>query len=270
MSEVTLDLLPAASAAHPGPRQPEPHRSVALLHLRRPEKRNVFSLQMIEQAQAAVTRLTGMDDVTVAVLTGEGASFCAGADVREMRDLTPETAAAFITRLHELFVAIRAAPQIVIAAINGHALGAGCELAAACDLRIAAFDATFGMPEIRVGIPSVIEAALLVPLIGLGRAAELVYTGATLSATEAQAAGLVNRVVPPDSLLDESLALARELAGYSPTSLRVQKRLVRTWASALLDAAIDASIPRFADAFRVPDAHDAMTAFLERRATGGQ
>jgi enoyl-CoA hydratase len=275
MSEVRLELLPpqslagsasasftADSAASAG--------AIALLRLRRPEKRNVFNRELIAQAHATVDRLARLDDVSVAVLTGEGASFCAGADVVEMRELTPETAADFIRRLHELLAAIRDAPQVVIAAVNGHALGAGCELIAACDLRIAATDAVFGMPEIRVGIPSVIEAALLVPLVGLGRAAEMVYTGATLTAAEARAIGLVNQLVAPESLLDEALARARELAAFSPTALRLQKRLVRSWAGAALDAAVEQSIPRFADAFRTPDARAAMAAFLERRRERGR
>src|SRR3712207_3895678 len=121
---------------------------------------------------------------------------------------------------------IRSIDAVVIAAVRGPALGAGCELVAACDLRLAGLSATFGMPEVVVGMPSVIEAALLVPLIGLGRAQQLVYTGETIGAGEALQWGLVGRVVPDDELDAAAEELARRLAGFSPTALRLQKSLV--------------------------------------------
>lgn len=238
---------------------------VAVMRLQRPEKRNVLNSVFIGQAADAVARLAAMDGVAVAVLTGEGPSFCAGADVRELHELTSVTAASFIASLHALFAAIRSAPQIYIAAINGYALGAGCELVAVCDLRVAAQDAAFGMPEIRVGIPSVIEAALLVQLIGLGRTAEMVYTGENLTAAEAKAAGLVNRVVPAERLLDESLALARQLGSFSHSALRLQKDLVRAWTRVPLDRAVALGVERFAAAFTGPEPYEAMSAFFERR-----
>lgn len=237
--------------------------AVALLRLRRPEKHNVFNRELIERTAAAVTQVSETDAAAV-VLTGEGPSFCAGADLHELRELTPETAAGFISTLHDLFRLVRAAPQIYIAAVNGHALGAGCELAAACDLRVAASNALLGMPEIRVGIPSVIEAALLAPLVGLGRAAEMVYTGKPLTASEAHRAGLVNRVAPPEQLLAESLALAQTIAGHSHAALRLQKRLVQNWITEPFPLAMQQSIEAFAAAYQNDGPRRTISAFLER------
>ncbi len=240
---------------------------VAVVTLNQPERLNVLNAAMVHDATRALAELGGDEQVTVVVLTGAGRAFVAGADVREMREFGPEEARVFITHLHGLFATIRGMDQIVIAAVNGPALGAGCELAAACDLRVAAEDATFGMPEVRVGIPSVIEAALLVPLIGLSRAAEWVYTGDVVSAAEAERIGFVNRLAPACGAREAALALARQLAAYSPAALRLQKALVRRWYyDETMDRAVKLGIDHFAAAFRGQDPREAMTAFLEKRA----
>ena len=143
---------------------------VASVTLNRPDKRNALSSELIGEATRALADLHADGGPTVIILRGAGRAFVAGADVREMRTLDADGARDFITHLHGLFATIRSMEAVVLAAVQGPALGAGCELVAACDLRIAAASATFGMPESRLGMPSVIEAALLVPLMGLGRA----------------------------------------------------------------------------------------------------
>ena len=240
--------------------------AVASLTLNRPAKLNVLNSALIAAATQALADLDGEQGPRVVVLRGAGRAFVAGADVREMRELDPHGARDFITRLHGLFAMIRSIDAIVIAAVRGPALGAGCELVSACDLRIAAQSATFGMPEVVVGMPSVIEAALLVPLVGLGRAQHLVYTGETIGAGEALQWGLVGRVVPDDELDAAVEEIARRLAGFSPTALRLQKSLVRRWFyTEAMDRAIKLGIDHYAQAFEVDDPRLAIDAFLDRR-----
>jgi enoyl-CoA hydratase/carnithine racemase len=239
---------------------------VATLTLNRPAKLNALNTALIGAATRAFADLDGDDGPKVVILRGAGRAFAAGADLREMRDFGPSQARDFITHLHGLFSTVRAIEPLVLAAVHGPALGAGCELAAACDLRIAAESAAFGMPEVRVGMPSVIEAALLVPLIGLGRAQHLVYTGDVIGADEAQRIGLVSRVVADVELESAARALALQLAGYSRVALRLQKALVRRWYyTEAFDRAVKLGIDQYAHAYEVPDPRDAIDAFLEKR-----
>jgi enoyl-CoA hydratase len=238
---------------------------VATIRLNRPEKRNALNSALIAAATATLARFADEIEPLVIVLSGEGPAFSAGADVQELRSLNEESARDFITRLHALIATVRDLPQIVIAAIRGPCLGGALELAAACDLRIAAENARFGMPEVRVGIPSVIEAALLPALIGLGRAADLVLTGETMDAAWAERCGLVSRVVPDAALDAEAQALAQRLASLSGPALRAQKRLIRGWPGAVIDASVQESIAAFAEMYRTPNPAEAIGALLEGR-----
>jgi enoyl-CoA hydratase len=170
--------------------------SIATLTINRPEALNTLTHELILNLTKEVNRWSAEKEIRVIILTGSGdRAFVGGVDVRAMMDLTPDGAERFITDLHRFFLAIRQSEKIVIASVNGFALGGGLELVASCDLRIASDRACFGMPEVRVGIPSVIEAACLPRLIGLGRAAEMVYTGERVDAQEAWRIGLINQVV---------------------------------------------------------------------------
>ena len=241
--------------------------AVATVTLNRPARLNVLNSALIAETTRAIADLDGEGGPRAIILRGAGRAFVAGADVREMRELDPSGARDFITRLHGLFAMIRSVEALVIAAVHGPALGAGCELVAVCDLRVAAESAVFGMPEVRVGMPSVIEAALLVPLVGLGRAQHMVYTGDLLDAQEALAAGMVTRVVPDGQLDATAKALAHQIAGYSPTAMRLQKSLVRRWYyTEAMDRSIKLGIDHYADAFEVSDPRRAIDAFLEKRA----
>ena len=240
--------------------------AVAQVTLNRPAKLNVLNTALIVEATHAIADLEDERVPRVIVVRGAGRAFVAGADVREMRDLSASNARDFITRLHGLFAMIGSSSAIVIAAVHGPALGAGCELVAACDLRIAADSATFGMPEVRVGMPSVIEAAFLVPLIGLGRAQHLVYTGDVISAGEALQWGLVNRVVSDADLEPAADELAERIAGFAPTAIRLQKSLVRRWFyTDAMDLAVKLGIDHYAQAFETHEPRQAIDAFLEKR-----
>ncbi len=229
-------------------------------------KLNVLDSRLIGSLRRAIDDLARQADVRAVVLTGAGErAFVGGADIRELAGLTPSGARAFITGLHELCAALQALPVPVIARIRGYCLGAGLEVAAACDLRVAAEDARFGMPEVRLGIPSVIEAALLPRLVGMGRARELVLTGAPMAASEALAIGLVERLVPA-ARLDEAVEdwLAALLAA-EPRALAQQKALLRQWQDLPLPDAIARSVEAFAEAFGGDEPRRLMRDFLRRR-----
>ncbi len=238
---------------------------VRLIRFSRPEKLNIMNTAGINELKDFFLDLAGQKDLGAVVITGSGKAFVGGADVREMKELNPQSALIFITGLHQALLAIRSLPVLVIAAVNGYALGAGCELVAACDLRWAAESAIFGMPEIKVGIPSVIEAALLVPLVGLGKAMELVLTGENINAREAEKIGLVNRVIPLEKLEEEALALAKKISGYSPTAVRLQKELANRWLNLGIEKGIEEGISSFSRAFETGEPREAMAAFLEKR-----
>ncbi len=242
----------------------ERYDRVAVVRFIRPEKLNIFNRAAIAALHAAFNQLAEESDLGAVVIIGSGKAFVGGADVREMRDLDPGSAQHFISDLHAAFAAIRSLPVPVIAAVNGYALGAGCELLTACDLRLAADTAMVGMPEIKVGIPSVIEAALLVSLVGLGKATELVLTGESIDAHEAERIGLINRVVPPEKLEEEALTLAHKISRYGPNAVRLQKQLINRWLNLGAEEAIQAGIASFAQAFTTSEPRDAMDAFLNR------
>ena len=160
---------------------------IAKITINRPQALNTLTPELVLQLTGAIRDWSSKQDVRVIILTGSGdKAFVGGVDVHVFSDLDPDGAEQFITNLHRCFLAIRQSEKIIIAAVNGFALGGGLEMAAACDLRIASDRAQFGMPEVKVGLPSVIEAAYLPRLIGLGRAAEMVYMGDMIDAGEAE------------------------------------------------------------------------------------
>jgi len=210
---------------------------------------NCMSSPLMDRFVAALETLAGDDELRCAVVTGAGAkAFVGGADVRELAKLTPETARMYLRRVHGCCAAVRALPVPVLARVNGWCLGAGLELAAACDLRIASDDAMFGMPEVRLGLPSVVEAALLPRLVGWGKARELVYLAKNYTAAEALEMGLVERVAPKAGL-DEAVAEWVDLiARAGPRAIRLQKALVAKWEQLDVRSAIEAGIDSIAAA----------------------
>jgi enoyl-CoA hydratase/carnithine racemase len=227
---------------------------------------NLLEPGLIRALRDAFRAIAADPTVRLAIITGQGRAFTAGMDVHVLDALDVASAKTLITSLHEAIQAVHQAPFPVIAAINGHALGAGFELALACDLRVAVQGATLGLPEVRVGVPSVIEAALLAPTIGPGRAAELLLCGESVGAAEALTWGLVNRVVPPAELASAVETLAGKILAGAPAAIRLQKELMIRWRSTDLVTAVEYGVNAFALSYASPDAKEGTRAFLEKRA----
>ena len=239
---------------------------VARLTIEHARKANILNTAVMERLLAGFERLAQDRSLRVLVLTGSGErSFIGGADVREMAALDQASAPAFIGKLRDVCEAVRAFPAPVVARINGWCLGGGLELAMACDLRIASTTAKFAMPEVKLGIPSVIHAALMPRLIGMGRARWMILTGATIDAQCALDWGLVDAVAPPGEL---DAAVGRTIAPIlqcGPQVMRAQKMLLREWEELPLSEAIEASIPVFARAFSTGEPQRYMNDFLRAR-----
>jgi enoyl-CoA hydratase/carnithine racemase len=227
---------------------------------------NLFEPGLIAALRETFDTLTADPTVRLVVLTGAGRAFTGGMNVHVLRDLDAAGATALITSLHDAIEVVHRAPFPVIAAVNGHALGAGFELAIACDLRIAVREATLGLPEVRVGVPSVIQAALLPPLIGPARAADLLLTGRTIDAEQALAWGLVNEVVDRAGLDAAVDKVVSAIVACGPTAVRLQKQLIVRWRESDLPGAVRAGITAFAAAYATGEPREGAAAFLEKRA----
>jgi len=258
--------MPVASFVH-ARLEARPGGVVAFVTIDRAAKLNVLSAVLMDQFVDAFAGLAGNDDLRAVVLTGAGErAFVGGADVDEIAALAgPAAARDFIGKVHAVCLAVRDLPVPVIARIGGYALGAGLELAAACDLRVAAEGAMFGMPEVRLGIPSVVEAALLPSLVGWGRAREMLLLCETFDAATALRIGLVNAVVPAAELDAAVEARLVALLACGPRAVRLQKALVRAWEDLPLKEAIVAGIDTFAAAYETDEPRRAMAAWRAAR-----
>jgi enoyl-CoA hydratase len=226
---------------------------------------NLIIPDLIVELRAAFDALAHDPSVRVAVVTGAGRAFSAGMQVQVLRDLTPVTAKSLITSLHEAIHAVHDAPVPTLAMVNGPCLGAGFELAMACDLRVAAAGAQLGLPEVKVGAPSVIEAALLPALVGPGRAAEMLLTGESVAAEQALEWGLVNRVAPLDKLEVVTAEFVEKILACAPPAIRLQKELMVRWRNTDLASAVRLGINAFAQNYTTGEAREAALAFLEKR-----
>jgi enoyl-CoA hydratase/carnithine racemase len=246
---------------------------VARIEISEPRRLNVVNTPALEELLRCLDRLRcdGIESgLRAMVLRGGGErAFIGGADLRELAELDETSARAFITRLHDVCRGLRELPVPVIAAIRGYCLGAGLEIAASCDLRVASSDAVFGMPEVLVGIPSVIEAALLPRLIGWGRASEMMLTGRTYDAGEALAMGLVEEVVPSAELDAASEQRVEWILRASPRAVAAQKALFVEWEQTSLAGGIAAGIDSLAAAYRSNEPRIRMREFLEARSRRG-
>jgi enoyl-CoA hydratase len=219
-------------------------------------------IDFIEQVEALAAR----DDLRALVLAGAGdKAFIGGASIQEMAALDRDSAEGFITLVHRTCDGLRRLPVPVIARIDGYALGAGLEVAVSCDLRVASSRAKFGMPEVKVGIPSVVEAALIPRLIGFGRARELLMLGEIIDADTALRWGLVERVVAPEALGREVETIVTALLAAGPRAVREQKALMREWERLPVDAAIAAGIDAFVRAYETDEPKRMLSAFAKRK-----
>ena len=242
---------------------------VAYVAVDNPERRNALGIAGKKALAQAFAQLAKDQALRVAVLTGAGErSFIAGADLAEMKGLTAKGAKEEHTWTHRACEAIRALPVPVIARINGYCFGAGMELAASCDMRIGVTTAKFGMPEVRFGIPSGMEACLLPLLIGWGKTRELVYTGDHIDAAEAHRCGFLEKLAGPAELDSGVERWVTSMLAAGPRAIRLQKKLVRDWERMTLSQAVQAGIKACVDARKTDEPRRLMAAFLERKRSG--
>ncbi|HSS23294.1 MAG TPA: enoyl-CoA hydratase [Mycobacterium sp.] len=227
---------------------------------------NIVGSGAIDELTVAFRAISQDSDVRVVVLRGAGEkAFIGGADINEMVTLDRSSAEVFIRKLAGMCEAIRACPVPVIARLMGWCLGGGLEVAMSCDLRIAEAGAKFGMPEVAVGIPSVIHSALMPALIGASHAAWLLLTGETIDADTAATWGLVHEVTAPDQLDVRIAELTAKLIGFGPHAVRQQKRLLNKWFDMTVHGAIEDSIEQFGLAFLTGEPQHHMQQFLSRK-----
>lgn len=237
----------------------------AVLTISRPSALNALNSTVLAELDAALGEVRADTECRALIITGDGEkAFAAGADIAEMRDLGPDEAVGFARRGQAVFRAIEELPIPVIAAVNGYALGGGCELALACDIRIAAENARFAQPETGLGIiPGFGGSVRLPATVGRARAAYLILTGRQVSAADALSMGLVSEVTPRESLMARAIEIAAELAARSPVALASAKRVMAT-----CDEAFEREALEFGKCFETGDPKDGMSAFLERKRPG--
>lgn len=240
-------------------------RGIATLTIHGRKALNIVGTPEITSLTAQLHALHADPRLRVLVLRGRDAqAFIGGADILEMARLTPDTATGFITRLKDLCEAVRLCPVPVIAQVDGWCLGGGLEVALACDLRLGTAASTWGMPEVKVGIPSVIHAALLPRRVGMSAAAWLLLTGENIDGVEAHRLGLLQELHAPDALAAAVQGRAAQLAWLGAQVLRQQKRMLRDWERSTVEDAVQRSIAEFGRAFATGEPQQHMQAFIDR------
>lgn len=241
-------------------------RGVAVVTIDNPARLNTLSSHVMTELITSVELLATDRALRAVVLRGAGErAFIGGADIDEMSGLDPATARAFITLVHRCCDVFRRLPVPVIARIRGYVFGAGVEVAAACDMRVASTDSQFGMPEVRLGVPSVVEAALLPQLIGWGRTRQWLLTGDAIDAPTALAWGLVENVVPAEQIDAAVERLLASILASGPSAVRLQKALITDWEDLPLRQAVQRGIDSFATSWESDEPRRMMQDFLERR-----
>jgi len=239
--------------------------SVATVTISRPQALNALNSQFLQEMHALIGEIAGRDDVKVVIITGEGKAFVAGADIAEMASKTQDEAREFSKRGQDTLRGLELLDKPVIAAINGFALGGGCELALACDIRIASTKAKFGQPEVNLGIiPGYAGTQRLPRLIGLGDALYLMLTGEMIGAGEALRLGLVQKVVEPDQLMPAAVEMAKTIASKGPKAVKAVKLVARSGLSEDFDAGCALESETFSAIFE-GEGTEGMRAFLEKR-----
>lgn len=240
--------------------------ATALVTLNRPEALNALNSATLELLREVADEISRDPEVRAVVVTGEGRAFAAGADIGEMVSLTPAAAAAFSKRGHAAFAAFEALDVPTIAAVNGFALGGGCELACACDWIYASSKAQFAQPEVGLGIiPGFGGTSRLTRRVGVAWSKELCLTGGRLKADDALRIGLVNRVFEPDELIPEALSTCKKIAANGPVAVAIGKRVIQQAQHADLALANAYEQSAFGMAFGTDDRREGMEAFLEKR-----
>ena len=239
--------------------------AVGILTVNRPEALNAINSALLDELYDKVSEIAADESVRCLILTGSGKAFVAGADIGEMKDLSKQEGYEFGMRGHRSFTAVENLEIPVIAAVNGYALGGGCELALCADIRIASEHAKFAQPEVGLGItPGFGGTQRLIRTVNRAKAMEMILTARTVSAQEALEMGLVSRVVPGEELMNTALALAESIAANAPVAVRNAKAAVRRSYARELNEDLEAEAKLFADCFETEDQRMAMTAFVNK------
>ncbi len=238
-----------------------------LLTLNRPDKSNALNKPLLEDLNRAFEKAAKDEEIRVIVLAAEGKHFSVGADIGEIKEfVSVADYENFFIRIHDTFNRIDNLRKPVIAAVNGLALGAGCEMCLVADLRIAAGDASFGVPEIKLGaLPGAGGTQRLPRIVGEAKALEMIYTGDLVSAEEAYRIGLVNRIVPSAKLKDEAIGFAHHLEGRPPIALATAKLLVKQGLNMELGAGLDLEVKNVSLLAATEDQREGFRAFMEKR-----
>ncbi|WP_130861723.1 enoyl-CoA hydratase-related protein [Bacilliculturomica massiliensis] len=244
----------------------EKQDKVAIIKINRPEAMNSLNDEVLKGIDAAVDQAAADPEVHVLIFTGEGKAFVAGADIAQMSTMNEKEGYEFGVLGSSVFRKIEKLDKPSIAAVNGFALGGGCELAMSCDMRIASEKAKFGQPEVGLGItPGYCGTQRLARIAGKAKACELILTGKHIKADEALAIGLVNKVVAPEALMDEALALAADIAKNAPLAVRYSNKAIKEGLEATMEEGIKIENDLFAKCFATEDQKEGMAAFLEKR-----
>jgi enoyl-CoA hydratase len=240
---------------------------LAILTVNRPQAMNALNYDTLQEIKSAVLEISSDNNIKALIITGSGEkAFVAGADIAYMKDLTAIQGREFGALGQSVFSAIENLSIPVIAAVNGFALGGGCELAMACDIRLASEKARFGQPEVSLGItPGFGGTQRLARLIGSGPAKELIYTGMNIDAGEAYRLGLVNHIYPADSLMDEAKKLAQKMISNAPLAVSLCKSAINRGLQADIDTAMAIEADVFGLCFSTNDQKEGMNAFLHKR-----
>lgn len=239
---------------------------IALLRINRPEAMNSLDAVMLHEINTAVDQAAADPEVEVILFIGEGKAFVAGADIAAMSTMDEEDGMALGILGQQVFRKIETLNKPTIAVVNGFALGGGCELAMACDMRIASTRAKFGQPEVGLGITPGFSGTQRLPrLVGKAKACELILTGDIIQAEEAARIGLVNKVVPPEELMEEAMALAGRILKNAPLAVQFSNRAIKSGLETDLDTGIGLEAELFAQCFSTEDQKEGMKAFLEKR-----
>jgi enoyl-CoA hydratase len=248
----------------------EQQGNIGVMTINRPEALNALNTEVLSDIKQTLDEIEANDDIYVVVITGEGRSFVAGADIANMRDFGAVEAKAFSDVGNSIFLRIENFAKPVIAAVNGFALGGGCELAMACDIRIASEKAKFGQPEVGLGITPGFGGTQRLPrIVGIGKAMELILSAKVISAGEAKAIGLVNQVVAPEELMSTAIALATAIASKAQIAVRASKQCIRRGIQADISTAVTYEALAFGVCCDTEDQFDAMDAFVKKEQLDG-
>lgn len=240
---------------------------IATVTINRPEALNALNSTVLDELEQTIDTLERDDEVYVVILTGAGRSFVAGADIGEMRTFSSFDGKRFAARGSSIFLKLEQMSKPVIAAINGFALGGGCELAMACDIRIASDKARFGQPEVGLGITPGFGGTQRLPrIVGISKAMELILTARTIRADEALSIGLVDQVCPAEELMDRATALAELICANGQIAVRQSKRCIRMGMQTDITTGAAFESEAFGVCCGTEDKNEGMSAFLEKRA----